>query len=229
MNKICQTFGVPGLREIDDQHLAGCLFVLCAVYAPGLTRGRACIPHRTNTDAIKAHIGGLSAAIGRADVFGVVVPATAANDFGISILRAGGVRCCAGIIFTIPIPHPFGGVAVHIVQAIGVGGVLLHGYGPSQIAVRTVHPISAGIVVIAVGIVAVGIAVMHIVAEAERRDGIGAGGILPLGLGRKAVAVGTLVPGDSCAGNGVAGRQSIGFTELVAIFNGIIPSDVGHR
>lgn len=156
-------------------------------------------------------------------MLGMVVPTAAPDNLCIAARPAG------GICRRIPVPYPLSGIAVHIVQAVGIGGILIHFHSPSQIGIGTVHPIPAGIVVVAVGVVAIGVAVVNIVAKAERCGGIGTGGVLPLRLGRQAVSVGGFVPGDSCTGDRVAGRQALGLTEFVAILDGIIPCDVRHR
>ena len=95
---------------------------------------------------------------------------------------------------------------MHIEQSEGISGVFAHFDRMLQIAI---HPMSAGIVVIAVGIVAVGIRVVHIVAEIKRCLFPATRCIFPLCLSWQAVSVSIEVPSDGGAANGIVRCQPL--------------------
>ena len=222
---LSQAVGVARLREIGDEHAARGVDGGTGKRALHLARSGGGIAHEPDARGVERHVGGEGAAIGRADVLGEVVPAATAHHLIHALFPSRGVgHGCRGVV-AIPVPRPFGHVAVHVLQPEGVGFVAVGLHRVTQVAV---HPVPAGIVVISVGVVAVGIRVVNVVAKPERRRRAAPGRILPFCLGGQPISVGAAVPSDALPAHGVAGCQTLSLTFGIAVGDGVIPCHILH-
>ena len=112
-----------------------------------------------------------------------------------------------------PIPAPFPDVAVHVVEAKGVGLLLADGVGHSTAI--TPHPSK--------------LAQMGVVAEWEVVGISRAAGIFPLRLGRKPISGSTQNRHLVHTGDAIERRELLALAELIAERDGIDPAHILNR
>ena len=83
----------------------------------------------TQTDVERRQLGLHGRSVGAAQVLGEVVPSAAAVDPLWSRFGTGGVDRFLLRVVAVGIPHPFAHIAMHVIQAPGVGGKAAHGHG----------------------------------------------------------------------------------------------------
>lgn len=106
---------------------------------------------------------------------------------------------------------------MHVIKSVGVGRILINGDRLSQISIRTIGPSSTGIIIIAVGIVTIGITVVNIIAERKWRICISSGSIFPFCLSRQTITIRRLIPGYCCAGYSITRCKSFFFAFSITV------------
>lgn len=90
MDKVRQSLRVACLGKVDDECSASSLLGFYIIHAFSFTSSFSGAPHQTDTDAVKPHICGLGAAIGRPDVLRMVIPAAAPDNLSIAVFWPAG-------------------------------------------------------------------------------------------------------------------------------------------
>ena len=235
LNFLRNTLGISSPGEIGDEHLpASGAFVFLPRRRAGDAAGSGNrVQHQSDAD-VKAPLVLLHGRpVGRTHIFGKVVPAAAPVDLSGAGFRPGGVGLLLRGVGAVIIPHPFPHIAVHIVQAKGVGGkaVRLHSGLPVLARLGGQSALGKIIILDLIGIVPVVVGFLR----ADRGLGVEGGlrsrpaGVFPFGLGGKAVAVSAPVPGDAASVNGINRGASLRLAEGVAVGHGLEPGNVFYR
>src|SRR5262245_3297379 len=132
-----------------------------------------------------------------------MAPAAAAEDPAGALARAGGIRRRRAAVVThvVAVPAPLGHVAVHVVEAPGVG---------------LLRPDRMGRAGGVVGTPGVGGQRLDVLAAAPARLAAGAAGVLPFGLGRQTVARPAPYRDGVALAYLVVRRQAVPLAETVA-------------
>ena len=233
LNFLCDPLGVAAPGEVSDQHIS----TLCAralQIGAGHRAAAGCgVAHQTEAHIEDRAVLRQRGPIGRAEIFGEVVPASAPVYPQHAAVRAGGISLCLGRIVPVIIPDPLAYITVHIIEAPGIGLETPYGHrgfpvdaGPGlQIALVEV------VVLNEVGVMApvVGLFRADGGLRVEGRLRPRPAGVLPLRLGGQTIAVGAAVPGHGLSLYGVGRIQALQLTAGVAVCDGVQPGDGLHR
>ena len=161
----------------------------------------------------------------------IEVAAAAVHTVG----TAFGPRRIAGllrVIRTVIVEHPFGDVAVGVVEAESVGLQLIHGDGLPAVAAGAHRRILLIHVVlfykIGIGTLEVDVIAGNLIANVENGLRAGADRVLPLRFGEQTVAACLSVPGNGLTCDRVHGFEPFLHAQGVAVLHGGKPGHVFH-
>ena len=171
-------------------------------------------------------------AVGGAQMLAEIEVAAAAVH---TVGTAFGPRRIAGllrVIRTVIVEHPFGDVAVGVVEAESVGLQLIHGDGLPAVAAGAHRRILLIHVVlfykIGIGTLEVDVIAGNLIANVENGLRAGADRVLPLRFGEQTVAACLSVPGNGLTCDRVHGFEPFLHAQGVAVLHGGKPGHVFH-